>query len=192
MTKLLTLNLRRDVPAPEATPHQADLTRLFDDLNIQLNEGEPCEPNWGRMRVTLRDDRESPAGLTDFIMTVPFWIVSRRFALLLEEHQCQCEFLPLEVTYLQKTLTGEFFALNVLAVEDTAIDLPQSEFDPRLLKHGLMRDVTKLVLKPDALTSTPLAYLPQIGQIAVQDELSKKIERELVGVKLLDPSVFTS
>jgi hypothetical protein len=55
-----------------------------------------------------------------------------------------------------------------------------------------MRDVSKLVLKPDALTSTPLAYLPQIGQIAVQDGLSKRIERELLGVKLLEPSVFTS
>jgi len=146
----------------------------------------------GRMRVALRDDRESPAGLTDFIMTVPFWIVSQRFALLLEAHQCQCEFLPLEITYQKTTLTGEFFALNVLAVEATAIDLSRSKFDQRLLKHGLMRDVTKLVLKPDALSSTTLAYLPQIGQIAVQDELSKRIERELVGVKLLEPSLFTS
>ena len=192
MTKLLTLDLRRDVPAPEATPHQADLTTIFDDSSIELNEGQRCVQNWGRMRVALRDDRESPVGLTDFIMTVPFWIVSRRFALLLEAHQCQCEFLPLEVTYKKTTLTGEFFALNVLAVEDTAIDLSQSKFDPRLLKHGWMRDVSRLVLKPDALTSTPLAYLPQIGQIAVQDELSKRIEREMVGVKLLEPSLFTS
>jgi len=192
MTKLLTLDLRRDVPAPEATPHQADLARIFDDLSIELNEGQLCGRNWGRMRVALRDDRESPAGLTDFIMTVPFWIVSQRFALLLQAHQCQCEFLPLEVTYKKTSLTGEFFALNVLAVEGTAIDLSQSKFDPRLLKHGLMRNVSKLVLKPDALTSTPLAYLPQIGQIAVQDGLSKRIERELLGVKLLEPSVFTS
>ncbi|BEP69556.1 MULTISPECIES: DUF1629 domain-containing protein [unclassified Variovorax] len=192
MTKLLTINLRRGIPAPEAVPHQADLTRLFDDLNVGLNEGQLCEPNWGRMRVTLRDDRESPAGLTDFIMTVPFWIVSRRFALLLEAHQCQCEFLPLEITYRKKILMGEFFALNVLTVEDAAIDLAHSEFDPRLLKHGLMREVTKLVLKPDALTSTSLAYLPQIGQIAVQDELSQEFERELVGVKFVDPAAFTS
>lgn len=72
MTKLLTLNLWRDVPAPEATPHQADLTRIFDNLSIKLIEGQLCGRNWGRMRIVLRDGPEIPAGLTELIRTVPF------------------------------------------------------------------------------------------------------------------------
>jgi MFS transporter, DHA1 family, inner membrane transport protein len=87
------------------------------------------------MRVALRDDRESPAGLTDFIMTVPFWIVSQRFALLLQAHQCQCEFLPLEVTYKKTSLTGEFFALSNIRHTAPASLAQQAKVlaEPRLL-----------------------------------------------------------
>ena len=191
MTKLLEIDLRRSVPGPEARPHQADLNRLFDDPADGLCRGQSQESLWGRVRVTLVDDRESPPGLTDFMMTVPFYVVSRRFVELLVSHNCDCEYLPLEATYKRKVLLGEFFALNVLNIEKSAADLDHSIFDRRLLEFGLMRDVEKLVLKDDPIGRAPIAYFEEVGRIAVNEALAEDLAL-LTGVRLVEPKVFTS
>jgi len=191
MTKLLDIDLRSTVPGPQARPHRADLKRLFDDPGYGLCRGQSQASLWGRVRVSLVDDSESPPGLTDFMRTVPFYIVSRQFVDVLQRHDCKCEYLPLEVTYKRKELPGEFFALNVLKIQKSAADLDHSVFDKRHFEFGLMEDVEKLVLKDDPLVGAPLAYLREILQIAVSDDLAKDLA-QLVGVRLVDPQAFIS
>lgn len=192
MTKFLDVDLSPRIPGPEATPAQADVDRLFEFVDFGLNEGKLHQAFWGRVRVTVRDDRESPPGLTDLMNTVPFRIVSRRFVELLKSHQCACEYLPLEVTYKRKMPSGEFFAINVLNIADSAVDLERSVFDPRLLELGFLRDVKKLVLKDDALAGEPIVYFKQIGRMAVSDELARDIAATMFGVQLVEPESFTS
>ena len=191
MTKLLEIDLRRGVPRPEARPHQADLNRLFDVPAYGLCRGQSQESLWGTVRVTLVDDRESLPGLTDFMMTVPFYVVSRRFVELLVAHNCDCEYLPLEATYKRKVILGEFFALNVLNIGKSVVDLDRSIFDRRLLEFGLMRDVEKLVLKDDPMNGSSIAYFDEVGRIAVNESLAEDLAL-LAGVRLVDPKAFTS
>lgn len=191
MTKLLEIDLRRSVPRPEAQPDQADLNRLFDLPAYGLCRGQSQESLWGTIRVTLVDDRESLPGLTDFMMTVPFYVVSRRFVELLIAHNCDCEYLPLEATYKRKVLLGEFFALNVLNIEKSVVDLDRSIFDRRLLEFGLMRDVEKLVLKDEPMGGAPIAYFDEVGRIAVNEALAEDLAL-LAGVRLVEPKAFTS
>lgn len=192
MTKFLAIDLSGSVPVPEAHPEHADLQRLWKDPKYGLNRGISCEATWGRVSVSIRDDRESPRGLTDFMMTVPFWIVSRRFVELLKSYGCACEYLPLECTYRKKSLPDDFFALNVLNVERSAADIERSKFDRRHLELGLMMDVEKLVLKDDPISRAPIAYLGQIGQVAVCAELARDIAKALTGVRLVEPGAYTS
>lgn len=192
MTKLLAIDLSNRVPHPEARPDQADLNRLFKDPEFGLNRGRPYEAEWGRVRVSVLDDRESQPGLTDFMMTVPFWIVSRRLVALLKSYDCACEYLPLELIYRRKKLPGELFALNLLNIERSAADTIRSKFDGRHLEFGLMFDVEKLVLNKDPIGKSPIAYLEQIGQIAVSDDLARDIAATCVGVRLVEPEAFTS
>ena len=192
MTKFLAIDLSSNVPRPEAHPEHADLRRLWKDPKYGLNHGRSCEETWGNVRVNVLDDRESPRGLTDFMMTVPFRVVSRRFVALLRSYDGACEYLPLECTYRKKSLPDEFFALNVLNVERSAADIQRSKFDRRHLELGLMRDVEKLVLKDDPIGRAPIAYLGQIGQIAVCDDLARDIAATLIGVRLVEPEAYTS
>lgn len=192
MTKFLAIDLSSGIPGPEARPEHADLQRLRKDPKYGVNRGRACEATWGMVRVTVLDDRERAQGLTDFMLTVPFWIVSRRFVALLRSYDSACEYLPLECTYRKKSLPDEFFALNVLNVERSAADIERSEFDRRHLELGLMMDVEKLVLKDDPIGRAPIAFLGQIGQIAVCDDLARDIAATLVGVRLVKPEAYTS
>lgn len=191
MTRLLTVDLRHGVPAPDASPNQADLHRLWDIPGFHLNAGNRFASLWGDVRVQVKDDRESPAGLTDFFMTVPFTIVSKPFAELLRDFGCEVEMLPLVIEYQRRRLHDEFFALNVLTVSGSAVDRERSRFQS--FDEGPLEDVEHLELKGETLTDIPIAYLTEICMYAVSDELATAISsRGLRGVAAIRPEDFTS
>ncbi|WP_413329304.1 hypothetical protein [Polaromonas sp. CT11-55] len=153
--------------------------------------GKRLESLWGDVRVQVRDDRESPAGLTDYFMTVPFTIVSKPFAELLSSFGCEVEMLPLLVEYRQKRLHNEFFALNVLTVVESAVDRERSKF--KSFDEGPLEEVEHLELKGEMLTDIPIAYLGEICKYAVSDELAAAITSSgMRGVLTIRPGDFTS
>jgi len=173
MTRLLNVDLRRNVPAPEASPELSDLYRLFDIEGFRLNMGRRFDSLWGDVRVHVKDDRESPPGLTDFFRTVPFHIVSKPFVELLKRFGVACEFLPLRVRYRGKWLCGEYFALNVLSVVGDAVDRELSKFAS--YDEGPLEEVEHLELRDAVLAATPIAYLSEVCCYAVNDELAAAI-----------------
>ncbi|MGJ7541910.1 imm11 family protein [Variovorax sp. LT1R16] len=191
MAKLLNVDLRRSLPAPEASPELSDLNRLFDIEGFHLNRGRRFHSLWGDVRVQVKDDRESPPGLTDFFQTVPFDIVSKPFVELLERFDCACEFLPLRVQYKRNWLLGEYFALNVLAVVDDAVDRDRSKF--AAYDEGPLEEVEHLELKPSVLAANPIAYLSEISRCVVSDELAAAISSAgMRGVAVSRPDEFRS
>jgi len=191
MTRLLNVDLRHGVPAPEASPELSDLYRLFDIEGFHLNMGRRFDSLWGDVRVHVKDDRESPLGLTDFFRTVPFHIVSKPFVDLLERFGCSCEFLPLRVQYRRNWLLGEYFALNVLSVVGDAVDRELSKFAS--YDEGPLEEVEHLELREVALAAIPIAYLSEICCYAVNDELAAAISSAgLRGVTTSRPEDFRS
>lgn len=191
MAKILSVDLRRGVPAPEASPELSDLHRLFDVEGFQLNKGGRFHSRWGDVRVQVKDCRERPPGLTDFFQTVPFDIVSKPLVELLERFDCACEFLPLRVQYKRNWLLGEYFALNVLSVVDDAVDRDRSKF--AAYDEGPLEEVEHLELKPSVLAANPIAYLSEISRYAVSDELAAAISSAgMRGVAMSRPEDFRS
>jgi hypothetical protein len=188
MIKLLTLDENRLVPHPLATPV---IVELLDKVTLCV--GKEVGAIWEPIHVTIVDDQESVSGLTDWIMTVPFLMVSQRFANVLRSLDCKCEYLPLIVHYDGKTLEDEYFALNALHYVEQAIDLEQSKIGYYDAEFHSAEDVEKLVLKENALGDEPLGYLGEISHYLVSDSLAKAIqEANLVGVALIDPSAFNN
>jgi len=167
------------------------MTRLL--LDTQLNFGRSEIQRWEPVHVVVEDDRDSPKGLTDLMSTVPFLMVSRRFADLLRSFDCECEYLPLVVHYHGKTTEGEYFALNALRIFGKVIDRRQSKIGLYHEEFGLARDIEKLVLSEKELDDAPLSFLEEIGHFAVNEKLARAIEdADLVGIKLLKPEEFSS
>jgi hypothetical protein len=188
MTKLLMFDAKSAVPYPEATPEMTDLLQ-----EIKLDFGEAQAHRWEPVQVFVLDNFESPWGLTDFISTVPFLIVSRRFADVLRSHNCECEFLPLVVHYNNETLEDEYFALNSLRVVNEAIDLEQLKMGYYDAEFHSAEDIEELVLKPHALGDAPLCYLSEISHYAVSDKLAQAITAAgLIGIDLMEPSQFNN
>ncbi|WP_295372617.1 hypothetical protein [uncultured Pseudacidovorax sp.] len=191
MTKLLSVDLRRDIPAPDAAPDLGDLHRLFDIGSVRVNSGSRFDSRWGDVRIEVRDDKERPPGLTDFFQTVPFAVISKSFAKLLERFGCAAELLPLQVRYRRKWMIGDYFALNVLAVVDDAVDRGRSKFAS--YDAGPLEEVEHLELNDAVLAAHPVAYLREVCCLAVSDTLAAEIlAAGLRGVKLSSPQEFRS
>jgi hypothetical protein len=188
MTSFLTTHLSPTTPAPFAAPI---LTDALDELHLCL--GASLASRWPGCLVEVEDDKDSPPGLTDFLRTVPFRIVSRRFAQLLGDLGASCEYLPLTMLYQGNEIIGEYFALNCLDVEEEAIDRGQSRIEYYDDAFHIAEGVERLTLKTADWMQKPLVFLGEIGQLAVNDELAQAISREgLLGVQLIKPAAFTS
>lgn len=195
MTRLLSVDLSETVPQPIAHPDLEDLHGWYDakERGDGLNMGTHCRSPWRRMRIEISDDHESLPGLTDWMKTVPFTIVSRRFVSVLREFDCNSELLPLEASYRGKSYTDEFFALNALRVVKKAVDLSQSKIGFYDDDFGMAEDVERLVLLPDSIGDAPLAFLWEIGVFAVSDQMASGIRAAgVVGCKMLPPEEFRS
>lgn len=188
MIKLMKIDLQLSVPGPFAL---VEMTNALD--KARLDTGQTSAPTWQAVHVNIEDDRESPPGLTDLILTVPFTMASKRLVELFELFNCDCEYLPLVVHYHDQTLEGEYFALNALHVVHEAIDLEQSKIGYYDAEFHLAEDIEKLVLKPEALGEAPLCYLSEISHYAVSDELAAAIAAAgLIGIELMEPTKFSS
>jgi hypothetical protein len=188
MTKLLQFDVNPNNPHPEATPVMTDLLQ-----DMALNWGELQSDRWEAVDVHVIDNFESPAGLTDFIHAGTFRMVSSRFAEVLRNHNCKCEYLPLIVHYQGEVLADQYFALNALHVVQEAIDLDQSKIGYYDAEFHSAEDIEKLVLKADALGDAPLCYLSEMSHYAVSDALAQAIEAAgLVGIELMEPSKFSN
>jgi hypothetical protein len=191
MTKLLSVDLRRNVPAPYASPDSNDLGRLHGTAGFHLNMGKRVAPVWGDVRVQVKDDKERPPGLTDFFQTVPFFIVSKSFVELVQSFGGACEFLPLRLQYQRNWLVGEFFALNVLSVVNDAVNRERSTFAS--YDVGPLEEVEHLELKHDALAGAPIALLGEVNCLAVSDEFALAIASTgLRGISVSSPEKFRS
>jgi len=188
MTKLLEVDFSKHVPFPEEAFDPGEVP-----TGIPLNSGQPEAHRWKAVNVMLTDSRERPAGLIDYIFTVPFKMVSRRFVELLRSFNCDCEYLPLIVHYHGQRLEGEYFALNALRVVDTAINVERSLIDRYYEEIRQARGVSKLVLNESALGDASLSFLNEIGRFAVNEALARAIvDAGLVGPKLVKPEEFSS
>jgi hypothetical protein len=190
---LLVLNLSNDVPCPELEPDLDDLYRWYDKRGRgnAPNRGKSCLDHWTGMEVHIRDDEERPAGLTDWIESVPYRVISRRFKALLQAAGAPCEFLPLSATYRGKAYPNEYFALNVLDVVREAIDFSASDMGKYDESVGLVTEgVSRLVLLPN-LSDASMFFLHQILTVAVSDNLAEQINAEnMLGCKCIAPSAF--
>jgi hypothetical protein len=192
MTKLLVTDLSCDVPCPEVDSDLEDLYRWYDKRGRgnAPNMGKLCADHWTDIKIHIRDDRERPRGLTDWMQAVPYRIISRRFATLLENAGASCEFLPLLATYRRKGYPDEYFALNVLEVVSEAIDLQASDVEDYDTEFRMAEGVQRLVLLPH-LTVAPIFYLSEIGTIAVSDNLAELIQSDgMLGCQCIDPAEF--
>jgi hypothetical protein len=188
MTKLIEVDFGRSVPFPEEAFDPSEVP-----TGIPLNSGHSEMHRWKAVSVMLSDSRERPAGLVDYIFTVPFKMVSLRFVNLLRSFHCECEYLPLIVRYHDQRLEGEYFALNALRVVDAAIDIEKSSIGRYYEEIRQARDVSKLVLDEATLGDAPLSFLNEIGRFAVSEKLAEAIaDAGLIGVKLIAPEAFTS
>jgi hypothetical protein len=152
--------------------------------------GKLCADHWTGIRVHIRDDRERPRGLTDWMQAVPFRVVSRRFAELMQKAGASCEFLPLSATYRRKDYPNEYFALNVLQVEPEAIDLQASEIELYDAEFRMAEGVQRLVLRTN-VSVAPLSYLSEIGTVAISDALAERIQSEgMLGCRCISPAEF--
>ncbi len=190
--KLLSFDLSRDTPAPIASPNLADLHRLWDSHErFHLNMGKSYVATWPLIRVDIKDDRERPRGLADFMSTVPFRIASVRLVNVLREFECECEYLPLQVRYRSEQLVGRYFALNAQRILNSAIDREHSVIGFYDEEFGMAEDIDELVLKEGAIGDAPLAYLAEIGRFAVSDELADALMNTgLVGLQTIGPDLF--
>ena len=98
MIKLMKIDLQLSVPGPFAL---VEMTNALD--KARLDTGQTSAPTWQAVHVNIEDDRESPPGLTDLILTVPFTMASKRLVELFELFNCDCEYLPLVVHYHDQT-----------------------------------------------------------------------------------------
>ncbi len=153
--------------------------------------GKSFAADWPAIRVDVDDDHERPRGLTDFMLTVPFRIASARLVNVLRDFACECEYLPLQVRYDSERLVGRYFALNVQRVVNSAIDREHSVIGFYDEEFGMAEDVEELALKEGAIGDAPLAYLAEIGRVAVSDELADELKKAgLVGIQTIDPKMF--
>jgi hypothetical protein len=192
VTKLLVLDLSRDVPCPELESDLEDLYRWYDTRGRgnAPNMGKLCADHWMGIKVHIRDDRERPRGLTDWMQAVPYLVVSRRFAELLQKAGASCEFLPLLATYRRKGYPNEYFALNVLQVLTEAIDLQASEIELYDAEFQMAEGVQRLVLRTN-VSVAPMSYLSEIGAVAVSDDLAELIQSEgMLGCRCISPAEF--
>jgi hypothetical protein len=188
MTKLLRLDLDPSVPGPIAKPMMTNIR-----LEVRLNMGQLQAHRWEAVHINVKDDPESPSGLTDFVQTVPFSMVSKRFVELLKKFNSECEFLPLVVHYNGQALVGEYFALNVLRVLPQALNFEHCKIGFYDNEFGFAEQVQKLVLNEELIEVAPISYLREITAIAVSEALADAISHaKLIGIHLMRPSEFKS
>jgi hypothetical protein len=191
MPMLLSTDTSPKAPYPVASPDQRDLNRLWDRYDFSMHSGRRYAEVWGRVRVAVEDDQDSPSGLTDFFQTVPFAIVSARFVELLRAFGAGCEYLPLQIRYRNSLISDQYFALNVLTFVAEAVDRPKSKFS--CYEPDILEDVELLALKEGALGHACIARLPEICRIAVSDDLAKALQDSgMRGFALTSPALFRS
>lgn len=190
MPMILSVELSSKAPCPFALPHQRDLNRLWNSVDFSAHSGRRYRESWGKVRISVKDDRDSPSGLTDFFETVPFPIVSEKFAQLLTAFRADCEFLPLEISYRRTLIVDQYFALNVIACSPSAVNREESRFSCYF--PDVLEEVESLTLIEGALGQECIAYLPEIGRLAVNDALAKALSQSgLRGFVLTAQEKFT-
>lgn len=194
MTKLLTVDLRWTTDENRTIPHPFAKAMMTDrQFAVRLNLGKSYANDWEAPHLDVEDHPDAQPGLTDYIPSVPFEIVSIRFTNLLRSLGCDCEFLPLVVHYNGKVLEAEYFALNVLQVLPSAVDLKRSVFDRYIQGANMARGVSKLVLDESLTEAYPMSFLREITSVAVNESVAQGIiQANLVGIHLMKPGDYRS
>lgn len=122
--------------------------------------------------LTFRVENQSrSSGLTDFMESVSFVVVSRLLKQVLIDLQGMVEFIPIRLQHGGQVHDGYFIANPLLLIE--GLDRAQSIFE--LSPMGTATSVSKLVLDESKFESVPISVVKELRQIAVSEAAMKAI-----------------